>query len=272
MSGQLDYSLEMRDNAEGTPESAVNNDRLSFLNAMSMQVTTLTVGGTATDGAYVYSATNPDGGVASVTVTRATTPATNTDIAIALAAAINASSQFVGIASATSAAAVVTVSYRKPLVYTNATSAPAPGTLVAANTTAAGGSYLRVGTFVKKGAGDRDLTPVVDGTTIGQIVGVALRTGQIINGESFGLSYDAYEPGKDVAVGRSERVKLRVYEAVTPASTPYIWIDHAVTTVPVGGLVASAFGGDAIDASSICRFLSTASAGGIALVEIYKGV
>lgn len=272
MSGQLDYSIEMRQALEGQPEHAVNYDRLSFVNALTTQVTTLTVGGTATDGAYTYTATNPDGIVASVTVTRATTPATNDDLATAIAAAINVSSQFVGIASATSAAAVVTVTFRRPLVYTNTTAAPAPGTLVAANTTSAGGSYIRVGTFVKKGTGDRELTPVVDGTTIAQIMGVALRTGQIINGESFGLSYDAYEPGDVVAVGRSERIALKVYESVTPTSTPYIWIDHAVTTVPVGGLVASANGGDAIDASSICRFLSTASAGGLAWVEIFKGV
>jgi hypothetical protein len=272
MSGQLDYSLEMRTALDGQPEHAVNYDRLSFTNAMTTQVTTLTVGGTATDGAYTYTATNPDGIVASVTVTRATTPATDTDIATAIAAAINISSQFIGIASATSASAVVTVTFKRPIVYTNTTAAPSPGTLVAANTTSAGGSYVAVGRFAKKGTGDRELTPVVTGTTIAQIVGMALRTGQIVNGESYGLTYDSYEPGREVAVGRSERVWTKVFEAVTPTSTLYIWIDHTDTSVPVGALVASANGGKAIDASSIVRPLSTTSSGGVALVEIFKGV
>jgi len=158
------------------------------------------------------------------------------------------------------------------MVYTLTTAAPAPGTLVAANTTAAGGSYLAVGRFVKKGTGDRDLTPVVTETTIAQIMGVALRTGQIINGGSFGLTYDSYRPGDDVAVGRSERVWCKVFEAVTPTSTPFIWIDHTDTSVPVGGLVAAANGGKAIDASTICRFLSTTASGANASVELIKGV
>jgi hypothetical protein len=272
MSGQLDYSYNHRAALDGAPEHAVNYDRLSFINPLSMQVSTLTVGGTATDGNYVFTATNPDGIAASVTVLRATTPATNTDLATAIKNAINASSSFIGIASATSAAAVVTVTFKRPLVYTLTTSAPAPGTLVAANTTAAGGSYIAVGRFVKKGTGDRDLTPVVTGTTIAQIVGVALRTGQIINGGEFGLVYDSYQPGDDVAVGRSERVWCKVFEAVTPTSTPYIWIDHTDTSVPVGALVAAANGGKAIDASTICRILTTTAAGGNALVEIFKGV
>lgn len=273
MSGQLDYGYEHRAALDGAPEHAVNYDRLSYINPLSMQVSTLTVGGTAADGNYVFTATNPDGIAASVTVQRtAGVPATNTDIATALKNAINASSSFIGIASATSASAVVTVTFKRPLVYTLTTAAPGTGTLVAANTTTAGGSYLAVGRFVKKGTGDRDLTPVVTGTAIGTIVGVALRTGQIINGGDFGLTYDSYRPGDDVAVGRSERVWMKVFESVTPASTPYIWIDHTDTSVPVGALVAAANGGKAIDASTICRFLSTAASGANALVEVFKGV
>lgn len=272
MSGQLDYSYEHRGALDGAPEHAVNYDRLSFLNPLSMQVSTLTVGGTATDGDYVFTATNHDGVAASVTVTRSTTPATNTDLATAIKNAINASSSFIGIASATSASVVVTVTFKRSMVYTLTTAAPGIGTLVAANTTAAGGSYLAVGRFVKKGAGDRDLTPVVTGTTIAQIMGVALRTGQIINGGDFGLTYDSYRPGDDVAVGRSERVWCKAFEATTPTSTPYIWIDHTDTSVPVGGLVVAANGGKAIDASTICRILTTTAAGSNALVEIFKGV
>lgn len=280
MAGQLTYGLEMRPMLEGAPEHAVNYDRLSFTNPLSVQVTTLTVGATlAASSSYTYTATNPDGIAASVTVTYVGAPATVTVVATDIAAAINASSQFIGIASATSAVGVVTVTFRRPLVYTNATVVTgASVALTAANTATAGGSYVRVGVFVKKGAGDRELTPITDATTIAQIMGLALRTSQIISGESFGLAYDAYRPGDEVAVGRSERVPVKVYEAVTPTSVPYIWIEPTVTTVPLGGLVKSTDGGglgsagDAIDASSICRFLSTAAAGELAWLEIFKGV
>jgi hypothetical protein len=164
------------------------------------------------------------------------------------------------------------VTFKRPLVYTHTTTAPGTGTLVAANTSTAGGSYIAVGRFVKRGAGDRELTPVVTGTTIAQIMGVALRTGQIINGGDFGLTYDSYQPGDMVAVGRSERVYVKAFEATVPTSTPYIWIDHTDTSVPVGGLVVGANGGKAIDASSICKILTTTSAGDQAFVELTKGV
>ena len=271
MAGQLDYSMEMSVALEGAPEHAHNHDRLSFTNPLGAQTTTLTVGATlVANSSYTYSATNADGVVATVTVSYVAAPASVTVVASNIAAAINASSQFVGIASATSAVGVVTVAYRRPTVYTNATAVVGAGvTLVAANTTQAGGSYLRVGTFAKRGAGDFTLTPVVTGTTISQIVGVAVRTGQIINGESYGLSYDAYRPGDVVAIGRSERIRLRVYAPVTPTSVPFIWIDHTDTSVPVGGLVNAANGGKAIDASSICSFLTTATSGSLSLVEVF---
>jgi hypothetical protein len=271
VSGQLNYSYNMREALEGARVDSGAYDCLSYLNPSLAQISTLTVGGTASDGDYVTTFTPSDGGAAvTITVTRATTPSTNTNLATAIAAAINASSAMLGVASASSASAVVTVTFRRPgITYTITTTAPGTGTLVAATTQATGGGYVRVGKFVARNTSyDRQLTPIISSTTIATVVGVAERTGQIINGESFGLTYDAYRPGDEISVIRAGRVWMIAGENVTPASTPYVWVDHTDTTHPVGTLVAAASGGKAVSAATICRVLSTATAGNLASVEM----
>lgn len=269
---QLNYSYNTRTGLEGTRVDSGYVDALSYLNPSNEQISTLTVGGTASDGDYVTTFTPSDGGAAvSITVTRATTPSTNTNLATAIAAAINASSAMLGVASASSASAVVTVTFRRPgITYAITTSAPGSGTLVAATTQATGGGYVRVGKFVARNASyDRRLTPVTTSTTIATVVGVAEDNGGLLNGAGIGLTYDAYQPGDEVSVVRSGRIYMAAGESVTPASTPYVWIDHTDTTHAVGTLVAAASGGKAITAASICRVLSTASAGNLAVVEMF---
>ena len=271
MSGQLDYSYSMREALEGSMVDSNFYDKLSYLNPSLAQISNLTVGGTASDGDYVATLTPSDGGSAfSITVTRSTTPATNSDLATAIAAAFAASSDALGVVTASPAAAVVTLTFLRPgITYTITTSAPGSGTLVAATTQATGGGYVRVGKFVARNTSyDRRLTPITTGTTIATVVGVAERTMQIINGTSFGLTYDAYRPGDEVSVVQRGRIWMLAGEAVTPASTPYVWIDHTDTTHPVGTLVAAANGGSAITAATICRVKSTAAAGSLASVEI----
>ena len=268
---QLNYDYSMREALEGARADSGAVDAMSYLNPSLAQISTLTVGGTASDGDYVTTLTPSDGGAAfSITVTRSTTPATNANLATAIAAAFAASSDALGVVTASPASAVVTLTFLRPgITYTITTSAPGSGTLVAATTQATGGGYVRVGKFVARNASyDRRLTPITTSTTIATVVGVAERTGQILNGASLGFTYDAYRPGDEVSVVRGGRIWMLAGEAVTPASTPYVWIDHTDTTHAVGTLVAAANGGSAITAATICRVLSTAAAGSLAKVEM----
>ena len=146
--GQTGYSQYMEEWLEGQPTAGPKAD--SKVNPNRQKIATYTIAGTATDGTYTATATHPDtGAVASASVVRATTPATNDDIAAALAAAINASSSWRGVGTATVATNVVTVTFDIPgQDYTLGTAAPAPGTNTAAETQAPGGTALPFGRFV----------------------------------------------------------------------------------------------------------------------------
>ena len=251
------------------------HDADSYTNVISAQIVTLTVGGTPTDGVYSNLIEQEGAAPVLLDVTRATTPASNNDLAAALAAAGNTENAFKNLLSATSAAAVVTLTFKHPgIIYVNTTAAPAPGTLVALTTTAPGGSFQRVGMWVARASGAKDkvLTPITTGTVVGDLLGIAERTFHIINGEDFNLAFDAYEPGKEVSVGLSGRWNVKVVDAVTPDSTPFVWIDETDPIGSVGQMAATAFGGAAIDVSSLnVRFRTSAPAGGIAVVEIREG-
>jgi hypothetical protein len=283
MPSQLNYGYNMQRMLLGQRLDSAYTDAFSYVNPMLPQVGTLTVGGTATDGTYSVTITPPDGAAAvTISIVRATTPATNADIALALSNAINASNALLGIVSSSNASAVNTLTFRRSgVTYAVTTAAPAPGTHVWALTQTAGGSYAHVGRWARKSTAtgaDRILTPIIDGTTIAQMVGIVERTFSCIDGTFYGQNGEVYPAGSDVPIMRAGRIPMIAYEAMTPADTPFIWIDHAATAVPVGGLVKSSNGGglgsagDAIDASTRCRILSTAAVGELVIVEPYFGV
>jgi hypothetical protein len=280
---QLNYGYNMTRKLLGQVLDTNRSDRLSFVNPLLAQVGTLTVGGTAADGVYSVTITPADGGAAvTVPITRATTPATNADIALALSNALNLSNGLLGVLSSSNASAVNTLTFRRAgQTYTVTTSAPGGATLVWAQTQAAGGSYVNVGRWVRRSAvagGDKVLTPIIDGTTITQLVGVVERTFSCIDGSFYGQAGEVYPPGSDVPIARAIRIPMIAYEAMGPGDTPFVWIDPAATAVPVGGMVKSTSGGglgssgDAIDASSRCRILSTAAVGELVDIELYFGV
>jgi len=107
-------------------------------NASTAQVSTLTVGGTATDGTYSASLVNDWTGavIGTGTVVRSTTPATNDDLATALAAALEAIPAIAAITSPiASATNTVPVTFDGlGNHYSWVIAAPAPGTVVAADT------------------------------------------------------------------------------------------------------------------------------------------
>lgn len=279
MSAQYSYSMEQRPYLEGQIANAPTASQLSFLNPRVPQVTTLTVGGTASAGTYsVTVAGNGDNG--------AMTPFTfsfaragsedNSAIAAALSTAMNASAQFLSMFTASVSSAVVTVTSKRPTEsYLYTTSAPGSGTLVAANTQTAGGTNIRVGSWVRRTSGLADDQAVVmaSGATIAQTLGVVVRDthGVINNATTPSLPYDVKMPGQRMSVVRRGVVAMKVWEAVTPDSTPYICNVVSGAAEFAGQMGASSLSSNAIDASSRCRYLSSAPAGGLALVEVTFG-
>lgn len=173
----------------------------SFLYGEVKQVGTLTVGGTATDGDYLTTLTDPrDSSITyPVTVARATTPATNADLAAAIAAALNADPKVRGFADFSAAAAVVTYTAKRGgEVLSFATSAPAPGTLVAAITTPATVADLPVGIAVGRLA-TGNLRLLTSGDAARNVIGLVRKTTKIKPYDGTNPSA-AWEAGYDVDV------------------------------------------------------------------------
>lgn len=276
---QLNYGYRMQQMLLGQVLDSAWADRMSYTNPMVVQVGTITVGGTPADGVYSFTITPADGGAAvTISVTRTGgAPATNALIATALHNAIVASNALLGVVSSSDGGAgVLTLTFRRAgQTYAVTTSAPGGATLVWAQTQAAGGSYAHVGRWARKSTAtgaDRLLTPIIDGTTIAQMVGIVERTFRCIDGSFYGQTGEVYPPGEEVPILRAGRIPMIAYEAMTPADTPHIIIDPTSTVGPVGGMVKTTLSGDAIDASTKCRILSTAAAGQLVVIEPYFGV
>lgn len=123
--------------------------RISVLLAMVAEVWTVTIAGTATDG--VYSFLYRSGSlVKTVTVTRATTPSTNADIAQALLDFIQDDADLNREISGTRSSAVLTLTARyggRPFELVTAT-APSPGTMAVSNTVSPGSTTITPGRAV----------------------------------------------------------------------------------------------------------------------------
>lgn len=278
MVAQLNYSYKMREFLEGARADAGRraHDADSFTNPINAQSATATFGGTPTDGTYSLLIEQQGAPPIVAAIERATTPATNDDLATAFALEINSNSVFKNLVKATPASAVVTLNFIHPgISYTLTPSAPGPGTLVSAITTAPGGTFQRVGMFVARAAGgpDRLLTPITTGTVETDLLGIAERTFHLINGEDFNLPYDAYRPGSAVSVGLSGRWAMKTIEAVTPDSTPHIYIDETdPVTGHVGQVCGTVLGGSAIPVPALnLRFRTSAAAGGLVVCQLREG-
>lgn len=274
MSAQVDYSFTQAALLEGQRSQGFNTSR-DFLNPRLPQISTVTFGGTIADGVYSVTIAQPDGAPTTFTITRATTPATNTLLGDALVALIAGSNAMLNVASAVNASGVVTITFKKAgLAYPITVSTTSTGTIATATTQPAGGSNVRVGAWVRRSAtADNELRPVVAGTVVAELVGIAERTYSLVNDiASPALAYDAFVPSAHVPVGRHGTWAVRVWTAVTPASTPHVWIDAADATGFPGQMGATLVSSKSIDVSSLCRFISSAAAGEIAQVELFFGV
>lgn len=132
--------------------------------------------------------------------------------------------------------------------YTIATTPPGSMTAVVAETQASGGSGVEFGRFVIKGSEDNSYDGVGAATVIADLAGMLFRTDanhfhSLENDTP--AAVDASERGKTYAILERGRVMVKVEEAVTPASTPYMRRAQTSGAGRVGGLRASAVGGQA---------------------------
>lgn len=132
----------------------------------------------------------------------------------------------------------------------------------------AGGAGVEFGRLVKRGADDETYEAVAAGTTLAQVVGVLFRT----DGNHFHplendgpAVVDTSRRGDTMAIMYEGRFMAKVEDAVTPTSTAYLRI---AGTGRIGALRATADGGNTINVSSICKFETSAAAGGLARVFI----
>lgn len=214
--------------------------------ALLPQNNTVTIGVFGADADSVtISITLPSGVVVPVTVTRASAvPVDDTAAAAALVLAINAAGSLRGHVVASSAAAVITLTFQHPnVVYGVATSVVA-ATATVAQTQAPGGTAIPVGRFVQRGTvvgqpppsrGAPALAALTALTTAAQISGVTMRRNMLPNGESALASADDVVPIGKMADVRSEG--------------PIAMLNSGGGTAQAGGqvhVVISEAGGDSI--------------------------
>lgn len=233
----------------------------SRTNPAKAQTGTLTVGGTASDGDYVASFYHPDepNNPIVVTFTREDSE-TNNQISAALNALLVKA--LILKATATVVNAVNTIAFGNPKVtYTVTTSAPGTGTLVWAQTIAAGGEDIPFGRAVGHGGDGTTMRMLTTGDVIANVLGVLIRE-LTVQHDRDSTDDDALPPGRDGAVLGDGTILMECEEAVGPADTVYIRIVASGVNTKIGVVGKSADGGNCISAASIMRFEGTTTAAG----------
>lgn len=212
---------------------------------------TLTVGGTASDGLYqakFYHPDEPDNPI----VAEFTRAAGETNAQIAAALAAEAVKKLILKAAVTVVGAVITAKFANSLVtYTVTTSAPGLGTLVWAQTVAAGGSLIPFGRFVVGGGDGITAKLPAAASTVGKVLGVVQRSLQVQQNPD-PTGEDGYGPGREMAILGSGHIRVEVEEDIAPGDTPYMRIIASGNKTKLGIVGKSADGGNCIDISSIC--------------------
>lgn len=241
----------------------------SLTNELLAQVSTLTVGGTASDGTYSVQATGPDGEVLTAEFVRGAGE-TNAQIATALAAAMSPTwlNAFT-IVDGGSGVLTLTANHGGR-VYTFITAAPGTGTLVAANTQTAGGVDIQMGVAVAEGSDD-DLAAVLSGSTVDDdLAGIVVRgIDGLVNDLGEGGAPAVFQPGSTLSVLRRGEAWVTVEDAVAKGADAFVRIANPAAGDPVGLFRSDADGGDAIEMTG-ARFASTTTGRGLAKVRINR--
>jgi len=129
--------------------------------------------------------------------------------------------------------------------YTVTTTPPGSMTAVVSTLQAAGGSGIEFGRFVARGSGDLEIAAVGATTTLADLYGMIFRTEanhfHALENE-LPSDVDTASRGRTYAIMERGRCMVRVEEAVTPASTPYMRRATTSGAGRVGGLRASPAG------------------------------
>lgn len=235
-SGRTSYNARQGQNPVGTP-AFVNLPKVRpVLNPDLAQISTVTVAGTATDGVYAFDIVDTQTGLThTVTQTRATTPASNTDLADAFTLLVNGDSALLNIVTADNTAGVLTLTFlHNGRTYTVGNEVvTGPGTLVAADTQSPGGSALPFGRFatLTTNPGGEPIVALPDAVAEAAINGIILRSYSHANQQSpLASAVDAVQVGEMVDLAIEGGV---IMENVGAAALPN-GVVHVVINVAGG--------------------------------------
>lgn len=257
----LNYQLNQPRGFEGQVDGPISHeDTYARTNPAKAQEGTITIAGTASDGTYSATFTDPNdpGHPITVEFVRADSE-TNNQIAAALAAKLVLALLLKF--TVTVATNVITIKANNAdITYGVSTSAPGLGTAAWAQTQAAGGVYLPFGRFVAGGGDAVTARPLKSGDTVANVIGVVVRELAVETRGSTTES-DGVPPGRDAAVLAKGPILMFAEEAVSPGDTCYTRIVANGSNDQMGRVRKSADGGNAVDVHTIARFDESAAAG-----------
>lgn len=254
------------------------DSRTPAVNPMLAMIFTALVGGTASDGTYSITVKDDVTGIEYVASFLRADSETSAQIAAALAADWNGKSKNNDIFTAAAPAATITFTGKVTgRTFTVTKVAPGTGTITLTTTQTAGGQKLPPGTFVARlASGSSDgVTPdtirrLKSGDAIGKVWGFLERM-QImgeIRPETVDVA-ETYKPGDAPPVMRMGHFAVLSETAFNAdTDTPYIRITDGGDYEAI--IRNDADGGDAIDASSIIKVISSTAAAGT--VEIHLDI
>lgn len=265
----LDYQLNQPRGFEGQVDGPIDHEgTYARTNPAKAQEGTITIAGTADDGIYSFTVTDPNDPGHPITVEfERADGETNDQIAAALAAkAVLALLLKFTVSVATN---VITLKANNAdITYGVTTSAPGTGTATWAQTVAAGGVYLPFGRFVAGGGDGVTARPLKVGDTVANVIGVVVRELAVETRGSTTES-DGIPPGREAAVASRAPMLMYTEEAVTPADTCYARIVANGSNDQIGRVRKSADGGNAVDVHTIARFDESAAAGTMVRVLVF---
>ena len=246
----------------------------SFINESLAQITTVTVAGAVAIAAEVYTitATDAEDNVFTASFTAAGGES-NTVLATALRDAWNADPGAAGAAVATSAAAVITLTFVGiGRVYVITVVAPT-STLTPANTQTAGGTAIGLAVAVQYGSADAFAAASGAGMVDADVIGMTVRSEAIQTQQGNDLAVNALDEhaaGRTLAVMREGTLVALAEEAVTKGAGVFVRIAN-VTVVgdPLGMPRSDVDGGDAIQMLG-ARFGSTTTGRGLVVIEMNR--
>ncbi len=250
----------------GAPDGIISHEHTwSRLNPAKAQAGTLVVGGTAADGTYSATFTDPNDPTNPIVVTFLREDSENN---AAIAAALLAAALKAFILRAAVTLDTLTATYvmaNADLTYTVVTAHPVGATLVWTETVAAGGVTIPFGRFVKGGGDGLTFVPLAVGSTAANVLGVLMR--ELTVAQTRGQTDDdGLPPGRDGAIVGVGPMLVECEEAVTPADTVYVRIVASGTKTKIGVVGKSADGGNCISLASYARFDGSAAAGEVVRV------